>query len=218
MIRVPAYPEPADFNARVRIRGKAFLAGTPRPNHTQWKSNNYWTLSHDQLYKLYRGICVYSASWTSRKNGSRLADNTSIDHFLPKSIHPNLAFEWSNFRLCRSQLNQRKDDSLDVMDPFAIDSDWFQLDFFTFRIEPNPTTTKTVRSHVKSTTIRLGLNDEGYIKERIGVLKQYCVYGVPLAKIERNYPFIAREIRRTDFDTALKPTFARAFGRSGLRN
>jgi hypothetical protein len=212
MIRVPAYPEPADFNARVRNRGKAFLATNPNPTNAQWRSKEFWTLSHDQLYKLYGGICVYCASWTARKDNSRLARNTSVDHFLPKSICPEFAYEWANFRLCRSQLNQRKDDSLDVVDPFAINSDWFQLDFYTFRVQPNPAASRIVRNRVESTINRLGLNDDGYVKERIAVMKQYCVHGVPFSKIEGKYPFIAREIRRSDFDAMLKPTFTRVLG------
>jgi hypothetical protein len=215
MIRVPAYSEPTDFNAKVRSRGNAFLATNRHPANAQWRSNDFWTLSHDPLYKLYGGICMYSASWTARKNNSRLGGNTSIDHFLPKSICPELAYEWSNFRLCRSQLNQRKDDSLDVVDPFFINSDWFQLDFFTLRIEANPVATKIIRNRIRDTLIRLGLNDDGYVKERIAILKQYAIYGVPLSKVEKKYPFIAREIRRTDFDNKHKPTFARAFRHSG---
>jgi hypothetical protein len=211
MIKVRAYPEPTDFDTKVRRRGKAFLVSTPNPKNAQWRSKEFWMLSHDQLYELYGGICVYCASWTARKNSLRLAGNTSIDHFLPKSICPELAYEWSNFRLCRSQLNQRKDDSLDVVDPFAINSNWFQLDFFTFRIQPNPSASRIVRSRVESTLNRLSLNDENYVKERIAVIKQYCIYGIPFSKIQRNYPFIAHEMRRTDFDTTLKPTFARAF-------
>jgi len=97
------------------------------------------------------------------------------------------------------------------MDPLAIDSDWFQLDFFTFRIQPDPTASRIVRNSVESTINRLGLNDAGYVKERIAVMKQYCVHGVPLSKIRGKYPFIAREIRRADFDTLIKPTFMRAF-------
>jgi hypothetical protein len=216
MIRVPAYPEPVDFEAKVRSRGRAFLKGTPNPTNAQWKSKSFWTQSHDQLYQLYGGVCVYCASWTSRRCGSRLASNTSVDHFLPKSLCPDLAYEWTNFRLCRSQLNQRKDDSLDVMDPLAINSDWFQLDLLTFRVQSNPSASALVRNRVNLTIRCLGLNDNGYIKERIAVMKQYCFHGVPISKLQAKYPFIAREIRRTDFDTMLKPTYARAFSRSRL--
>jgi hypothetical protein len=211
MIRCNVYPEPSDFNAKVRTRGKAFLATTPKPSNKQWRTREYWMASHDQLYDLYGGICLYCASWTARKDSVRLTGNTSIDHFLPKSICPELAYEWTNYRLCRSQLNQRKDDSLDVMDPLAIDNDWFQLDFFTFRIQPNPTASRIIFNRVESTINRLGLNDAAYVKERIAVMKQYCIHGVPLSKIRGKYPFIAREIKRTDFDTMIKPTFMHAF-------
>lgn len=213
MIRVPTYPEPANFDARVRTPGRAFLATTPKPTHSQWRNNEFWALSHDQLYDVYGGICLYCASWTARKDSVRLTGNTSIDHFLPKSRCPDLAYEWSNFRLCRSQLNQRKDDALDVVDPLAINSDWFQLDFFTFRIQPNPAASRIVRARIESTINRLGLNDAGYVKERVAVMKQYCIHGIPFSKIEGKYPFIAREIRRTDFDTLIKPAFIRAFAR-----
>jgi len=215
MIRCPTFPEPLDFGQKVRTPGKAFLALIPTPNNAQWKTKELWQLFHDDLYALYGGICAYCASWTARKRGSRLTNHTSIDHFLPKSICPQLAYEWSNFRLCRSQINQRKDDSLDVMDPLGIQNGWFELDFFTFLVRPNAASTRIVRNRVRLSIDKLGLNDEGYIKERVGVLKQYCVYGIPLSKIQGKYPFIAHEIRRTDFDTMIKPAFMRAFTRSG---
>lgn len=213
MIRFPTYPEPADFEARVRSRGNAFLATTPRPTNAQWRTKEFWMSSHDQLYNLYGGICMYCASWTARRESSRLQGNTSIDHFLPKSICPELAYEWTNFRLCRSQLNQRKNSSLDVIDPFAINSDWFQLDFFTFRIQANPMASRIVRDRVESTINRLGLNDAGYVKERVAVMKQYCFHGIPFSKIQGKYPFIAREIKRAEFDALIKPAFMRAFNR-----
>lgn len=218
MIQIPVYPEPNDFNAKVRVRGNAFLATTPHPTNSQWRSKEFWRHCHDQLYKLCGGICAYCASWTSRRSTTRLGDNTSVDHFLPKSHCPELAYEWSNFRLCRSKLNERKDDSLSIIDPCAINSNWFQIDFFTFRVGSNPSAPLYVRSRVDSSIAQLGLNDTGYIKERMAVVKQYCVHGIPLSRLEKHYPFIAREMRRTDFDNTLKATLSRAFGRSNLRN
>jgi hypothetical protein len=212
MMRVPLYPEPVDFQLNVGARGRIFLAATPHPSNVQWRNKEYWNLAHDSLYGLYGGICVYCASWTARRGDLRIQGNTSVDHFLPKSLRPDLAYQWENFRLCRSQLNQRKDQFLDVMDPVAINNDWFQLNFYTFFIEPNPGANEIVRNRVIETTNRLGLNDNDYVKERIEVLKQYCIYGIPLAMIEQKYPFVAREIHRVpNFDAAIKPLFVKAF-------
>ncbi len=60
----------------------------------------------------------------------------SVDHFYPKSKFPQLAYEWSKYRLCRKTLNEFKADSEDVVDPFHVRDNRFVVDFSSCLIRP----------------------------------------------------------------------------------
>ena len=130
MIRIQRYSPPPHYKQDVQQRGRKYLARNPTPSSRDFNGHAYWHSIHDNLYS---GICVYCATWTPRSGG---ADQTSIDHFIPKSEEPSMAYDWDNFRLCRRRLNTRKGASLEVMDPFYIEDGWFTIDFTSFLIRP----------------------------------------------------------------------------------
>jgi hypothetical protein len=98
VIPIKPQPEPDDFDQKVRQPGLAFLSKVPNPKTKEWR--DYWVKSLPDLYKSYNKICAYSAQWISRPEG-----NPTVDHFLPKSAKPELAYEWHNFRLACLTLN-----------------------------------------------------------------------------------------------------------------
>jgi len=206
LISVVAVPEPADFDRKVRVLGLNFLRRTTNPTCHQWKRNGYWRKSLGDLYDTYDGICAYCASWTKRATNISTPQDNSVDHFIPKSAEPSQAYEWSNFRLCRSRLNMRKDIHRDVLDPFTLNPGWFNLDFRTFLLVPNPTLTALDRKRVEATIDRLQLNDDNdYVNERIGAVRQYCLGKATLPLLLNRYPFIAVEMRAQNFDTNFLP-------------
>ena len=100
--------EPHDFNRRVRIPGEVFLRKTPHPNNEQWRLNSYWRHAIRHLFNAYNGTCAYCASWTFHASPANRPEDGTVDHFVPKSYSPHLAYEWNNYRLCRRRLNERK--------------------------------------------------------------------------------------------------------------
>lgn len=116
MIRVERKEEPADFDKKVRARGEAYLS-----KHPGKEPLNYWKNCKEDLYRAYNGYCAYT---TFRING-RL--DAVVDHFLPKSRHPELCYEWSNYRLSSFHINSVKKDSEQVIDPFELPEDAFRL-------------------------------------------------------------------------------------------
>jgi len=62
----------------------------------------------------------------------------SVDHFIAKSAHAGLAYEWNNYRLVCSTTNSRKRDYADVLDPFFLAPELFRLQLSTGHIYPNP--------------------------------------------------------------------------------
>lgn len=213
MISVVHPAAPAKYLQQVKERGQNFLVLHPSPSGKEWKRNAYWQEIHSDLYNAHSGICSYCASWTPRKrNPPQMTESTSIDHFIPKSIDPAQAYEWSNFRLCRSRLNHRKDNFTDVLDPHIVSNDWFVIDFTDFLINPAAGLISSIENQVEQTISRLGLNtDNDYVAERIAIIREYSINRITISQLEQKYPFIARQIRNQDFDNIYKQRFAQYF-------
>lgn len=213
MLRVTPAPEPDDFDAAVRSPGKAFLRKNLNPTARDWQGHDYWRLVRDDMLREYGNVCSYSGSWTKPNSGSATGiEDSSIDHFMPKSKFPSEAYEWSNFRLARRRLNLRKADHTDILDPFSLPNGWFTLDFGSFFIRPSHELSALDRSRVIKTIDRLELNaDDDYVEERLYVVREYCLGRLTLYSLDERWPFIAREMRRQNFDAVflelLRPVF-----------
>lgn len=198
--------EPADFDRKVRVLGTTFLQATPNPTGQLWKKKNYWSKALGDLFNSYNGICAYCASWTKRANAISTPQDSSVDHFVPKSAAPAQAYEWNNFRLCRSRLNTYKNSHQDVLDPFTLTPNWFKLDFLTFFLVPNPTLPDLDHKRVEATIDRLQLNaDNDYVNERIGAIREYCLGNATFEQLFNRYPFIAAEMIVQNFDIDFLP-------------
>lgn len=211
LIQVNEVAEPADFDIRVRTPGAAFLRTTPNPTNHQWRTHGYWRRVIDDLFSAYDGLCAYCASWTYRPNQTTRPQDGTVDHFVPKSAIPAQAYEWDNYRLCRSRLNMRKGEHRDVLDPFTLPPRWFILDFRTFLLVPNHSLPPADYARVVDTIERLQLNtDNDYVNERVGAIREYCLGRVTLTQLARRYPFFASEMAEQNFDTNFLPRM-RAF-------
>lgn len=187
MILVQEQAEPADFSRNVRTPGRAFLITNPRPSNRDYKPHRYW--KDTDLHSAYGGICAYSAHWIPPRG--------TVDHFIPKSVDPDLAYEWSNYRLCTEKMNKNKDNKLDVMDPFCIQNGWFIINFETFFIDPEDTLPDYMKTAVSETITRLQLNDDNaLIQGRANTVALYSKGDISFDFLLRRYPFIAYEMER----------------------
>jgi len=191
MIPVTQQPEPVDFEKNVRRPGGRFLLKTPIPTTKQWESRAYWKRSIPSLYQTYKGICAYSAEWIPEGVG-----DPTVDHYFPKSTHPELAYEWSNYRLAALRFNSAKKDYLDVLDPFTLEPDWFTLNFPYPMIKPNPSISSTEAAMVTATVDRLKLNGGICIRSRQRWIHEFSNGRIPFGFLQENAPFIAYELRR----------------------
>jgi hypothetical protein len=55
---------------------------------------------------------------------------------VPVAVRPDLAYEWSNYRLASQKINSYKGKSTAILDPFHIQPGWFVLNFTNLFIEP----------------------------------------------------------------------------------
>jgi len=201
MIHVEKQPEPDNFDERVRKRGQTFRSKIPNPGNSEWKNKEYWREAIPDLRKAYSGICAYCCVWIPRTTG-----NSSVDHFIPRSVAPHLAYEWDNFRLASATMNSRKSRSTDIIDPFLVEDGWFQLVFPEMLVIPNLQLPENIKKQViKTINDILDLNDETLIEERFEFLQQFCYTPIRLPDLKRSAPFIAIEIERQQLTkTSLK--------------
>ena len=212
MIPVTKAMEPVDFNRKVRQPGAAFLRRNLKPKSNEWGSHDYWRKALGDLHLAYEDVCAYSGSWTTRYNGNKTdIETSSVDHFVPKSVDSAQAYEWGNFRLSRTRLNNRKANYRDVLDPFQLPGRWFVLDFLSFFVRPNPDLLMSEQARVQRSIDRLGLNADGdYVLERGNVVQGYCSGLRTFQEIKSKWPFIAQEMQAQNFDTTYLPLMTTA--------
>lgn len=191
MIPVQPQPEPQDFSERVREPGAAFLNKIPHPTTKQWEGKEHWRRVLPDMRKSYNDICAYSAHWISPVTGGH-----SIDHFVPRSFQPDLAYEWSNFRYASSKFNARKGTHT-ILDPFRLEPDQFVLDFDSFLVKPNLNLTSEQKAAVQNAIDVLKLNDdEGCVELRHDCARYFRAGEITFTHLERIAPFIAYELQR----------------------
>ncbi len=148
MIPVKRAKEPKSFDREVRRKGKAWLR-----KHPNAPLKPFWTACLDQLWKRYGGVCAFQATHFERVSGAG-----SVDHFIAKSSKRSLAYEWGNYRLACRDVNGRKSSFDDVLDPFQLRPNTFQLVLITGHIHPNPALPASQRAQAEDTIRRLGLD------------------------------------------------------------
>lgn len=208
MIRVTPAPEPATFDEAVRQPGLRAIAERvgerpPRKKGRRFSKvadsrdkipsdcfPTYWTLALDDLMMAYGRICAYSCFRIHPVTGSR-----SVDHMAPKSRAWDQVYEWSNYRLASTLLNARKQDFSDVLDPFLIGDDWFELELVGFQVNPAGQLGAEIRAQVLATIDRLGLNDFEFRSSRERDAQCYWD-GIPFHILLEESPFMARELKR----------------------
>ena len=191
MIPVKASPEPISFQEGVRLPGKRFLAEVPHPTPSQWKSRAYWRKILPDMRKAYKGVCSYSSLWIPHSTG-----NHSVDHFIPKSQEPYLAYEWNNYRYVSARFNSRKGVH-PITDPFQLLPDSFFLDFKSFFIRPNPSFQGAQKQLLLNTIKQLKLNDDDdLVCERQEWYLSYKDGHISFEHLSKKAPFIAYELNR----------------------
>lgn len=201
MIPLKLMPEPEDFDKNVRQKGAAFLISKPNPSSKDFSGRDFWKKAAHSLHSSYKAICAYSCISLPTAPGA-------VDHFLPKSKYPKLAYEWSNYRLCLDKINQYKGSADNICDPFTIKPGWFVLDFPSCLVKAGENLDPDIKEKVENTIKVLKLNaDEGLVDNRLGIIMDLIDGHVDMHFIEKRYPFIAYEIKRHGIEDSIKNIF-----------
>ena len=190
MIPVIKQKEPQIFNSEVRIPGQNFLKRNPKPNSKEFSKHDYWRKINPEFYQLYNGICAYTGIWFPNIT-------SSVDHFLPKSKKPELAYEWDNYRLTTQKMNNIKGDEINLVDPFDVEFGWFVLDLDTYLIKPNGILPHSDQEKIAHTIKVLRLNcDDDRVENRRDIIQGYIDNVFDFEFLKEKYPYIAYEIER----------------------
>lgn len=184
--------EPVNFDHDVRQPGLVFLRKNPSPKANEWTGKEYWQRALADMRNSYNKLCAYSACWIPHSTG-----NHSVDHFIPKSISPIQAYEWTNFRYVSARFNGRKGITT-IVDPFSMSFPWFIIDFSNFFVLPDINVLKQVQVDLANETIRiLKLNiDDELVKERQEFYNEYKSGNISFNYVQRKFPFLAYEMNR----------------------
>lgn len=113
------------------------------------------------LIEMTKQHCSYCDGYPLGKMGRQ-----TIEHFKPKSKFPDLAFQWDNLFICCDVCQTEKDEEFDdlLLKPDMDDYDffrYFQINFSTGEITPNPRAAEDDQQRAKKTIKLLGLNNSG---------------------------------------------------------
>lgn len=195
MIRVIQKPAFSDFDARVRQPGLIFLdekgitAGMHAPEKFDWE--NLWKDALEDLYDDYNEVCAYTCFRMEYSMGG-----VTVDHFLPKKLYPMKAYDWENYRLAAHRINSRKGNHEDVLDPFMVQNGWFQINFVTGKIGPDPKLPASDRKEIQDTIKRLQLNERRLRSKRTQCFDRLQDGKLTLKVLKEDAPHVHQEILR----------------------
>ncbi len=189
MIPVQLQPEPAAFNAKVRVPGQQYLQQHPNPKASKLKA--FWQGPMlKELWKAYNGICAYLCIYIEYVTGA-----FSVDHLVPKSKNLQQAYEWDNYRLACIGINRLKK-AQTVLDPIGLRQDSFRIDFINGAIYPSPVHEQSYKNACADTILKLHLDSMENRKMRLDYFNNYISRNVSLQFLQKYSPFVYAEIIR----------------------
>lgn len=185
MIPVTLAPEPVSFDSRVRQRGTRDLAAQAAPVRA---TKPYWRIALDDLGFAYDDTCAYL--------GIRMQKSTAfltVDHFVPRSTAPHLAYEWTNLRLAAQTINTYKGDQSVPIDPFTVRAGEFTLSLLSGEVLVGRTTRPAA---VAETIASLRLNDARFVNDRAEYIDNCLMGCISRSHLKRWFPFGEAELAR----------------------
>jgi hypothetical protein len=187
MISFEPPPEPDDFDEEVRQPGTDWLSSH---SASDGRPPSYWNDFKTDLADGFGELCGYSAMYTP---------NGTVDHYLSWSNHPELAYEWSNYRYAAGWMNSSKQDADDkVLDPFEVEDGWFEIILPSLQLVVSDDIPAEHREKAEFTLERLNLrDDERVIRQRRSWYEMFEEDRITLEGLREVAPLIARAVEES---------------------
>ena len=125
-------------------------------------NDSHWTSFKSDLERVFAGLCAYC----------ECACRGEVDHFRPKSIFPELVYDWANWLLSCHDCNHAKGDKWPTggyVDPCATSprpESFFDFDTLTGEIVPKEGLGSTRRRVAQTMIDDLKLNEHHHLRNR----------------------------------------------------
>ena len=194
MITVTPVPEPSLFESKCRQPGAHWAQNHPAAA----RPRDFWSPFLPDLRNGFEDRCAYLAMYTPTGG--------TIDHYLSYQKHPELAYDWANFRFCSTDMNSSKKNADDqVCDPYAIGDDWFEILLPSLQMVVTTLVPESEKKRAEYTLDRLRLKaGEKVIRMRRAWYQLYQTGQLKLEGLHRVAPLIARAVEK---ERAQKETY-----------
>ncbi len=196
MIRVARVAAPTEFRLRCRTPGEAWLAANPDAK----RPRDYWSQFKPHLADGFSNRCGYSAMYEPVG---------SVDHFKSWDNHPELAYDWTNFRYAAEWMNKSKQTAdEDVLDPYEVQEGWFEITLPDLQLRVTDRVPAARRARATYTLTRLHLrDDERVIRQRRQWYEMFQTGKLSIDGLALVAPLIAAAVRKanTAASTAAAP-------------
>ena len=109
----------------------------------------------------------------------------------------SLAHEWTNYRFASAWINSSKQNANDVLDPFNVCDDWFEILLPSLRLVLTDSVPPEIRPRAEFTIQRLHLrDDERVLRQRRAWYGLYEQGDLSLDGLRQMAPLIARAVER----------------------
>ena len=185
MIRVEPLPEPLNFEADVRSPGNEWLRNNPGAK----RPPALWLKYISDLADGFRDRCAYAAMYVPEG---------TVYHFLSYKNHPELTYEWGNYRFSAGTLNSSKK-TVDgaLLDPYEIEDGWFEIILPSLQLRLTDAVPAAMRDKAEYTLKRLKLRDgERVLRWRRSWYALYQSGELTLDGLRRVAPLIANAVEK----------------------
>ena len=181
MIRVRKVPVPDGFAAE-RERGEAHMRAHPSRDPL-----DIWSRFRGHLAEGFGQRCGYTAMLTY---------DGQVDHYRCQRDYRHMAYDWSNYRYCSVTMNRRKG-TKDVLDPYEIETQWFEVQYPSLQLVLTPAVPESERGRAQRTIVDLGLGDDDFIiRQREDWLEMYELGELSLDGLRKLAPLLADMVER----------------------
>jgi hypothetical protein len=122
----------------------------------------------------------------------------TVDHYLSFANHPELAYEWSNYRYASATLNSIKRSADDtVLDPYEVQAGWFEIILPSLQMRLTAAVPPALRAKAEHTLTRLRLRDgERIVRWRQSWYALYQEGDLSLDGLRQVAPLLADAVER----------------------
>lgn len=182
MIHFDSVPEPPDFDREVRQKGEDWLSKNPDKK----RPRDLWSPFRKHLADGFQNLCGYSAMFEPIG---------TVDHYISCHQDRTKAYDWANYRFASAWINSSKRADDQILDPFEVGDEWFEVELLTFSLVPQIEKIPSSEiAKVKQTQQKL--NNEGIVRQRREWYRTYADGEISLEGLEKKAPLVARAIRK----------------------